>query len=295
MLEGVIVSNISNQYIVETQDDKKYECGAKGKLKIEDISPVVGDRVQIDLIENEPNKAMIKHILQRKNYIKRPKLANLTRIILVVSLKMPKPDLLLLDKQLAFAEFLRIKPMIILNKTDLEKAEKVEEIKQIYTQIGYQVILTNAKEKIGIKEIKQNLKGQISAFSGNSGVGKSTLLNGIFEKEQTKEGDISRKNKKGKNTTTDICLYKIDQQTYIADTPGFSTFDIYEIPKEELYQYFIELKMYEKHCKFVGCTHIKEQECGIKEALQQGKIADSRYQNYCKIYRHLRDREEHKW
>lgn len=139
------------------------------------------------------------------------------------------------------------------------------------------------------------MQGQVSAFSGNSGVGKSTLLNAIFEKEQTKEGQISKKNQKGKNTTTAISLYKMDENTYIADTPGFSTFDVYEIESKDLYKYFKELAIYEKDCPFVGCTHIKEKECGIKKAKEEGKIADSRYQNYVKIYEDLKDREEHKW
>lgn len=294
MLEGTIVSNISNQYIVEV-DNKRYECNAKGKLKVKDISPVVGDRVKIDLIEKEENKAIITDILERVNYIKRPKLANLTRLIFVISAKMPKPDLLLLDKQLAFAEFLNIKPVIILNKSDLEKDEVIQSIKDIYKNVGYEVIITNAKERMGVMQVKECLKGQISAFSGNSGVGKSTLLNAIFENEQTKEGEISKKNKKGKNTTTDICLYKIDEESYIADTPGFSTFDIYEIPKEDLYKYFIDMKEYEKECKFVGCSHIKEEECGIKDALKNSKISKSRYQNYCKIYEDLKEKEEYKW
>lgn len=125
--------------------------------------------------------------------------------------------------------------------------------------------------------------------------GKSSLLNSIFNETLTQEGEISLKNKKGKNTTTQIKLYKIDKDTYIADTPGFATFDIYEIDKGDLYKYFGEFVEFEKQCKFVGCTHIKEQECGIKNALEAGKISNSRYENYIKIYNDLKDKEEHKW
>lgn len=294
MPEGIIVKHISNQYFVEAKNDI-YECNAKGKFKIEDISPVVGDKVIIDILEKENKRAIITTILERTNYIKRPKMANLTKLIFVISAKMPKPDLLLLDKQLAFAEFLNIQPIIILNKIDLEKEEVIQKTSDIYTNIGYKVIITNAKESTGITEVKKELKGQISAFSGNSGVGKSTLLNAIFQKDKTKEGEISHKNKKGKNTTTDVCLYKIDKDTYIADTPGFSTFDVYEIEKEDLYKYFTEMKIYEKDCDYVGCTHIKEKECGIKKALKENKILETRYQNYCRIYEELKDREDHKW
>lgn len=294
MMQGIIVGNISNQYQIEV-NETIYEAVARGKFKIEELTPVVGDKVKIEVIDEEKNTAVITEILSRKNYIKRPKLANVTKLVFVVSAKMPKPDLLLLDKQLAFAEFLNIEPVIIINKCDLEKEEVINNIKEIYTKIGYKVIITNAKEKQAIEEVKEVLKGQVSAFSGNSGVGKSTLLNAIFEKELTKEGIISTKNKKGKNTTTEVKLYKIDEQTYIADTPGFSTFDVYEIEYRELYKYFKELNKEEKNCKFVGCTHIKEKECGIRKALEEGKISNSRYQNYVRIYEDLKDKEEHKW
>ena len=136
----------------------------------------------------------------------------------------------------------------------------------------------------------------MNAFSGNSGVGKSTLINGIFEKDITEEGEISKKNKRGKNTTTAIKLYKIEDNTYIADTPGFSTFDISEIQSNELAKYFKEFKENIQQCEFIGCTHIKEENCGIKKAINAGKIEQSRYDRFCKIYQELKDKEEHrKW
>lgn len=293
-MQGIIVGNISNQYEIEVEN-KTYEAVARGKFKIDEMSPVVGDKVEIEVVEEEKQTAVITKILPRENYIKRPKLANLTRLIFVVSAKMPKLDLLLLDKQLVFAEFLHIKPIIIINKIDLEKEEVIEKIQKIYTDIGYPVLVTNASKKQGIEEVRKVLKGQISAFSGNSGVGKSTLLNAIFERDLTKEGMISTKNKKGKNTTTAIQLYKIDETSYIADTPGFSTFDVYEIESKDLYTYFKEFKEEERNCQFVGCTHIKETKCGIRQALEEGRIATERYQNYIKIYEDLKDKEEHKW
>lgn len=293
-MQGIITSNISNQYQIKVKD-KTYEAVARGKFKVDEITPVVGDRVEIELIDEEKQTAVITKILPRDNYMKRPKLANVTKIIFVVSASHPKPDLLLLDKQLVFAEILGIQPMIIINKVDLEKEEIVDHIKEIYTNIGYKVMVTIAKEKQGIKEVKCMLQTGINAFSGNSGVGKSTLLNAIFEKDVTKEGTISVKNKKGKNTTTSVQLYELQEGIYIADTPGFSTFDIYEIETKDLYRYFKEFKEEEKNCKFVGCTHIKEKECGIRQALEKGKITNQRYQNYLKIYEDLKDKEEHKW
>lgn len=293
-MRGIIVGNVSNKYEIEV-DGVTYEAVARGKFKIDEMTPTVGDRVEIDIIEENKKTAVITKILPRDNYIKRPKLANLTRLIFVVSAKEPKPDLLLLDKQLAFAEFLKIEPIIIINKMDLENQEIINNIKNIYQNIGYKVLITSAKQKQGIEEIREILQERTSAFSGNSGVGKSTILNAIFGKDLTKEGMISNKNKKGKNTTTIVQLYKIDNKTYIADTPGFSTFDIYEIEKADLYKYFREFKEEEKNCKFVGCTHIKEQECGIRMALEEGRISKERYENYVKIYKDLKDKEEHKW
>lgn len=294
-MQGIIVGNVSNQYLIETQDKIVYEAVARGKFKIGEITPVVGDKVEIDVLDESKRTAVVTNIFDRANYIKRPKLANLTKLVFVISSKNPRPDLLLLDKQLAFAEFLGIEAIIVINKIDLEKEENIEIVKCIYENIGYKVITTNAKEREGIEELKQELSNNISAFSGNSGVGKSTLLNAIFEKNITEEGQISIKNKKGKNTTTAIKLYEIEKDTYIADTPGFSVFDIYEIETKDLYKYFREFKDYEKDCEFVGCTHIKEKECGIRRALEKGKISNSRYQNYIKIYEDLKDREEHKW
>lgn len=294
-MQGIIVGNVSNQYLIEVENKTIYEAVARGKFKINEITPVVGDKVEMEMLDESKKTAVITKIFDRTNYIKRPKLANLTKLVFVISSKNPKPDLLMLDKQLVFAEYLGIDAIIVINKIDLEKEENIEVIKEIYENIGYKVITTNAKQRQGIDELKKELTNNISAFSGNSGVGKSTLLNAIFEKDVTQEGQISIKNKKGKNTTTAIRLYEIEENTYIADTPGFSVFDIYEIETIDLYKYFREFKEYEKDCEFVGCTHIKEKECGIRKALEEGKISNSRYQNYIKIYEDLKDREEHKW
>lgn len=297
-MQGLIVENISNLYKIQVKN-KIYEANARGKFKKEEITPVVGDKVEIQILDEENKKAVIEKIEPRTTYIKRPKMSNITQLILVVSSKNPKPDLLLLDKQLAFAEYLEIKPIIVLNKTDLDKKKEFEKIKEIYQNIGYTVIETIAKEQennlSGIQELKKYLKGNINAFSGNSGVGKSTLINAIFKDTITQEGEISQRNKKGKNTTTSTKLYEIDENTYIADTPGFSTFDISELEYKELDKYFKEFKPLVANCEFVGCTHIKEENCGIKNALQQGKIDSSRYDRFCKIYEELKEKDKYKY
>ena len=304
-MQGLIIENISNLYKIKTKKGT-YEANARGKFKKEEITPVVGDKVEIQILDEENKKAVIEEIQERTTYIKRPKMGNITQLVLVVSSKNPKPDLLLLDKQLAFAEFLGIKAIIVLNKTDLDKKKEFEKIKEVYQNIGYTVIETIAKDleditekseirSIGIHNLEKNLKGNINAFSGNSGVGKSTLINAIFKDTITQEGEISQRNKKGKNTTTSTKLYEIDENTYIADTPGFSTFDISEIEYRELDKYFKEFKPLLDDCEFVGCTHIKEENCGIKQALQQGKIDNGRYERFCKIYEELKEKDKYKY
>ena len=255
----------------------------------------MGDFVEYSYESSSGEEGVLEEIVTRKNEIKRPKMANLTQIVLVVSMKLPKPDLLLLDKQLAFAEFNNIKPIIVLNKIDLEDNKVIDNISKVYKKIGYEVIQTVANTGEGINKLQKLLKGNITAFSGNSGVGKSTLINSIFSGDITKEGSISSKNKRGKNTTTSTFLYKIDKDSYVADTPGFSTFDVNEISSEDLYKYFIEFVDEVQNCEFIGCTHVKEQSCGIKDAVSNGKISEERYNRYCKIYSELKDREAHRW
>lgn len=316
-MQGIIIENIANLYKVSlnkpimgektisekncqkgpslmAKNDKIYEATARGKFKKEEISPVVGDLVDIEIMDQQKGKAVINKILERKVYIKRPKLANITQIVFVISSKDPKPDLLLLDKQLAFAEFLNIDALIVLNKTDLDDKAEFKKIEDMYQKVGYQVIQTEAKNLKGLDQLNIALKNNINAFSGNSGVGKSTLINALFRQDITLEGDISQRNKRGKNTTTSISLYQMDANTYIADTPGFSTFSIEEIKSKELANYFIEFKTKMLACEFVGCTHIKEENCGIKNAVDKGDINVTRYQRFCKIYQQLKEREERK-
>lgn len=287
---GRIVHIISNLFLVEIEGEV-LECTSRGIFKNKEVKPVVGDKVKVNITDGLNS---IIEIVDRKLFCKRPKMANLTQLICVVSSKHPSPDLLMLDKQLAFAEFLGVKAVIIITKADLD-ADQAQRLSDMYSKIGYQVITSNAKEvDYDNSEIKALLKNNISAFSGNSGVGKSTLINHLLEETVTDEGEISHKNKKGKNTTTSVKLYKVAENSYIADTPGFSTFDVYEINYKELYQYFIEFRKHVEDCEYQDCTHIKEESCGIKQAVGKD-IAETRYQNYQKIYEELKDREDHKW
>lgn len=291
-MQGIIIGNVSNTYKIETTE-KIYVAYARGKFKNQDIKPLVGDRVEIEVTDEEKNEAIIEEILPRNNEIKRPKIANIDQIVFIISTKNPKPDLLMLDKQLAYAEKIHVEPVIVVNKCDLK--EIYESIKELYSKVGYKVIVTSAKQNIGIDELKQVLQNKISVFSGNSGVGKSSIINALFDKEKTQEGEISKKNKKGKNTTTDTKLYKLEKDTYIADTPGFSSFEISEIESTELDKCFREFVPEIEKCEFVGCTHIKEENCGVKEAMQEGRVSTERYERYCNMYDELKEKEKYKW
>ena len=291
-MQGIIIGNISNTYKIETTEGI-YIAYARGKFKNQDIKPLVGDKVEVEITDQEKKEAMIEKILPRKNEIKRPKIANIDQIVFIISTKDPKPDLLMLDKQLAYSEKTGIEPIIVVNKCDLN--DIYENIRKLYTSIGYAVIVTSAKQNIGIDELKKNLQNKISVFSGNSGVGKSSIINALFSKEKTQEGEISKKNKKGKNTTTDTKLYKLEENTYIADTPGFSSFEISEIESTELDKCFIEFLPEMDKCEFVGCTHIKEENCGVKKAIQDGVISEERYERYCQMYNELKEKEKYRW
>lgn len=289
MPRGLIVNNISNIYTVK-MNKQVYFCTAKGKFKNENVTPIVGDNIEFDIIDEEKKEGVITQIHERTVYLKRPKVANVTQIMLVVSIKNPKPDLLMLDKQIAFAEFLKLKPIIIINKCDLDNKEEAKRIKNIYSNIGYEVVITEAKNDIGINKIKEKLKNNITVFSGNSGVGKSTITNCILGKMKTKEGEISQKNKKGKNTTTSVTIYEFEKYSYIVDTPGFSSFDIEEIDYKELKKYFIEFK--KEECEFIDCSHIKEQNCKIIDDVTKSLISEERYNNYKNLYELLKEKSK---
>lgn len=250
MPNGIITCTSSNLYQVNV-NGTTYNCLARGKFKKEKVIPLPGDQVEITITNEETKEGVLEQISTRKNTLKRPKMANLSQLVFVVSMKLPSPDFLLLDKQLAFAKWLGVQSMICFNKIDLVEQEILQNLVKTYESIGYKVIQTNAKQGVQVEKIKPFLKGQITAFAGNSGVGKSTLLNSVFGKEITMEGVISNKNKRGKNTTTSVTLYPYGNNAYIADTPGFSTFDLTEIASNDLDHYFVEFMPYIEKCKFL--------------------------------------------
>ena len=283
---GKIIKAISGFYYIE-YNNIAYECRAKGVLKKLNISPLVGDFAEFDIIsETEGN--LIK-IINRKNCLIRPPIANLDAIIIVLASTNPDPSLLFLDKQLAFLEYNNIKPIICLNKIDLSDANI---IKNIYENIGYKVILTSVKDNEGIDELRDYIKDNTVALIGNSGVGKSSLTNSLLNKKVMIEGDLS-KIERGKQTTRHSEILKIKENTYIIDTPGFSNFDLPNISLNELVNCFIEFKDEVKNCRYKDCRHVLEDECGIKKAVLAGKISESRFSNYKILYEELAKRKNY--
>ena len=260
------------------------DCKAKGLFRFKKTNIVVGDLVEI-------SDSTIQKVYPRKNEFIRPPIANIDQLIIVVATTNPNPDLELLDKQLIMAEVNNVVPIICINKIDL--SEDYDAIINTYEKIGYQVITTDAKNKVGIEKLATFLSNKITAFTGNSGVGKSALTNNLFDSEVSEEGETSSKLEKGKHTTKFVELYKIAPGTYIADTPGFSSFEMKNIQPQDLEKMFLEFIPYLGSCEYRGCSHIKEKKCGVKQAVEDRKIDSGRYERYCKFYTKLK--EEKKW
>lgn len=282
---GRILKVEPSVYKVRTEEGKVFKSLAKGNLRFNKSKPLVGDLVNLNA------DWAIDKIFPRKNEFIRPPIANIDQIIMVMATTNPKPDFTLLDKQLVMAEKNGVDILICLNKIDLN--EDCDEIMDIYEKIGYQVITTDAKNGLGIEKLAVLLKGKITAFTGNSGVGKSALTNNIFKEVISEEGMISDKTLKGKHTTKYVELFEIAPDTFIADTPGFSSYDVQGISYKELDKYFIEFNSYLSSCEYRSCTHIKEKNCGVKNAVQKNKIDSGRYERYCMLYQKLK--EEKKW
>lgn len=282
--KGLIVKSIGGLYFIESSENI-YECKARGIFRKDGISPSVGDRVNFE-------DGVITEILKRKNYIIRPPLANLDQLIFVVSSTEPSPNLLILDKFIAVAEYQKIEPIVILTKIDLEKCD---EIIDIYKKAGIQIYAVDYNDNDPAETVRGLLKDKISAFTGNSGAGKSTLLNEICGDFNISTGEVSKKLGRGRHTTRHSQLYKLPWGGYIADTPGFSTFETNKyniIKKEELSDCFREFSVYSSKCKFRDCSHTKEKGCCVIEAVENGKISKSRHESYCCMFEEAKQIKE---
>lgn len=283
--EGIIIKGIAGFYYVELQDRRIIECKARGKFRKEKISPVVGDKVIIEVAEDE--KGVIEEILDRKSLLIRPVVANVDQAFIVFAIKRPEINFMLLDKLLILAEHNNIEAVICINKSDLDDDEEFEQIKEKYTKIGYDVIKTNGHTKEGVELLKEYMKHKISVFVGPSGVGKSTLFNQLQNRVKMETGKLSDKIDRGKHTTRHAELIEIDPGSYLVDTPGFSSMNLDFLEPSDLQYVFKDFDNYLNCCKFTSCLHDKEKDCRIKQEVEQGNISKTRYETYVGLLNEL--------
>lgn len=286
MIKGKIVKGIGGFYYVDC-DNEIIECKARGSFRKQGMTPLVGDDVEISVFDNSENA--IETILPRKNELIRPPLANLDTLFIVASIVDPKINTLILDNLIAVAEYKHIEPIIVFTKIDLD--DSARDYKNIYDKAGFKTILCDNTNGLGADRIRAMLNGKCSAFTGNTGVGKSSLLNNIFPELNLATGETSKKLGRGKHTTRHCELFKVDGG-YVADTPGFSSLDFQrceKIMKDDLPYCFREFDEYLPYCKFSTCTHTCDKGCAVVEAVEQGKICTSRHNSYVSMYNEVKD------
>ena len=289
-MQGKIIKGIAGFYYVDSHDGV-FQCKAKGIFRNKSIKPLVGDNVEFEITHEEDKEGNITEILERDNELIRPAVANIDQAMIVFALKAPNPNVNLLDKLLVCMEYQNIETIICFNKTDIADKDFAEDLASIYRNAGYKVLFTSATENEGVEEVKKALKGKSTVFAGPSGVGKSSMLNAIKEDAVMETGDISEKIGRGKHTTRHSEIFKTDDDTYVFDTPGFGSLFIPGMTKERLEDCFPEFSLYTNECRFIGCAHINEPDCAVKEALEENKIAESRYESYKAFYEELKEQE----
>lgn len=287
-MQGKIVKGISGFYYVHIAESGIYECKAKGIFRNQKIKPLVGDNVEIAILDEKEKTGNIEAILPRENELIRPAVANINQALIIFAAAKPQPNFNLLDRFLIMMEYQRVPVTICFNKTDLITDEELHEFADIYAACGYPVVFTSAKEHVGMERLLALLEDKTTAVAGPSGVGKSSLINCLQAGRQMETGAISKKIERGRHTTRHSEIIPIHGNTYIMDTPGFSTLNIPGFEKEDLQQYYREFAAYEPYCRFQGCSHIGEPDCGVKDALHEGKISALRYENYKLLYEELK-------
>ena len=292
-MQGKIIKGIAGFYYVNVVESGVYECKAKGVFRKEKIKPLVGDNVRIEILDEENKTGNIVEIFPRKNELIRPAVANIDQALVVFAVTKPTPHFNLLDRFLVMMERKEIPVVLCFNKKDIATSPEIAELEAIYEKCGYLIVFTSALEQENIEEIRRLLLKKTTAIAGPSGVGKSSLINLLQNQVQMETGTISRKIERGKHTTRHSELIAVDADSYIMDTPGFSSLYVNDFEKEELKYYFREFASYEGQCRFQGCDHVHEPGCAVKEALEEGKIHPVRYKNYLEMYTELKEKKRY--
>ena len=286
---GIILKALSGFYYVY-DNGMVLQCRARGKFRHEKITPLVGDRVEYTPLEAE--NGVLDAILPRKNEFQRPAVANMDQMVIIASGATPVTDPFLIDRVVSLAEFRGVEPIICINKCDLDPAQQLYEI---YHKAGFHTLQVSAETGEGIPELAGYIAGKVSAFTGNSGVGKSSILNALQPDVHLQVGEVSEKLGRGRHTTRHVELFRLDNGAIVADTPGFASFDLERLEtlrKEELADTFREFRPYVGQCRFVGCAHGKEKGCAVLEAVRKGEISRSRHASYVRLYEQAKEIKE---
>lgn len=286
-MQGRIVKGIAGFYYVDTEDGI-FECRAKGIFRNQKVKPLVGDLVELEVLSQEEKEGSVISILPRKSELIRPAVANVDQALVIFALVSPKPNFNLLDRFLVLMEKQGIPALICMNKTDLASDEMIAEVRERYRTSGYPLLFVSAAQKEGIEAIREYLRGKTTTVAGPSGVGKSSLINLLQDGVQMQTGAVSEKIERGRHTTRHTELMWVEEDTYILDTPGFSSIELFGIEKEELGDYFPEIAAHAGDCRFRGCAHLAEPDCAVKEAVDNGEISKGRYENYQLFYEDLK-------
>ncbi len=292
-MQGKIIRGVGGFYYVHMPDGSVYECRAKGIFRKEKIKPLVGDNVEISVTCAEDMEGNVDRILPRKNTLFRPAAANVDQALVIFAAASPKPNLNLLDRFLIMMAKQEIPVLIAFNKTDLVGGGEPETLKRTYEACGFQVFLLSVLQGQGTEELKKALYGKTTIVAGPSGVGKSSLTNILQGNVRMEVGEVSRRIDRGRHTTRHTELIALGCETYFLDTPGFSSLYLQGIRAEELRNYFPEFLSYEPRCRFQGCMHIHEPDCAVKEAVSEGKIDRSRYENYVQLAGELKNMKKY--
>lgn len=283
-MTGKIVKGIAGFYYVYCKDKGLFECKAKGVFRNKKIKPLVGDNVELDILDEDKFLGSIVKVLPRNNYLLRPEVANVDQAVIIFAVKNPDPNLNLLSRFLIRMEKEGVDTLICFNKEELMPESYCQELAAIYANSGCRILFTSTYEKTGMEELRKEIEGKTTVFAGPSGVGKSSIINYIYPDAYMQTGDISDKIKRGKHTTRHSELFRVQDDTYILDTPGFTSLHLEEFDKDELRYYFHEFEEYEGKCRFHGCIHVNEPDCAVKKAVSDGQIHKVRYEHYLELY-----------